>query len=284
MLDSLKIPEKLPECIEEPVKAALSPPATSAGNIISDLLKLVFWPLSTASRIASSKQDYILAKQEEKQQLLLAQFKKEIEDKIKAIPEEKRILPDRRIAMDAMEKAKSALEEDDIRKLYANLIANSANSDIADQIHPSFSAIISQLSSLDVQNLEIIADGVYCPIANFIKYPNDGKNTGDHDLTAVHTDVFLLNPNNQDIITQAVSINSLARLQLVMIDYGKSAGGDTTYSDIQTYFDEHFKDAYSPEFGTKFEKGIVTTTPFGHAFLAACHSPFDPISETSVEL
>ncbi len=277
-------PEKLPDCIEEPAKAALQPVGEAAGGIISDIMKLALWPLTIASKLASGQQEYILERQKVKHAQQLEVYAKEIKEKLEKIPEEKRIEPDTRIVWDAFEKSRSAIGVDEIRRLYANLIANAANADVADQIHPSFSTIISQLSSLDVQNLEIIADGVYCPIANFIKYPNDGKNTGNHDLATVHTDVFLLNPNNQDIITQAVSINSLARLQLVTIDYGKSAGGDTSYSDIQTYFDEHFKDAYSPEFGTKFEKGIVTLTPFGHAFLAACHSPFDPISETSVEL
>lgn len=284
MSDLTKVPEKVIECVTEPAKAVLIPVAQTIGETVSDIMKMVFWPFTTASKLTSGQQDYILEKQKAKHAQQLEVYAKEIKEKLEKIPEEKRIEPDTRIVWDAFEKSRSAIGVDEIRRLYANLIANAANADVADQIHPSFSTIISQLSPLDVQNLEIITDGVYCPIANFIKYPNDGKNTGDHDLTTVHTDVFLLNPNNQDIITQAVSINSLARLQLVTIDYGKSAGGDTTYSDIQTYFDEHFKDAYSPEFGTKFEKGIVTTTPFGHAFLAACHSPFDPISETSVEL
>ena len=276
MLDSLKVPEKLPDCIEEPVKAALTPPAATAGSAISDLLELVFWPISTASKLASSKRDFLLAKQQEKQRLLLAQFHKEIEDRIKTIPEEKRIIPDSRIATDAMEKAKSALEVDDIRRMYANLIANSANSDVASQIHPSFSTIISQLSSLDAQNLEIIDMLGVCPIARFEIHNKKGQG-----FRIMHPDVFLSNPDQQDTSVQAVSLNTLARLQLIYLDYSLSLAGEQIYSDIEAYFTQYIGETNISEPIWGITKGATELTFLGHAFLAVCRSPYDSPSETS---
>lgn len=283
MSDQKLFPEKLPDCIEEPAKAALQPVGEATGGTISDIMKLVFWPLTTASKLASGKQDYLLEKQKVKYEQQLKVYAKEIQEKLEKIPEEKHIEPDTRIVWDAFEKSRSALGVDEIRHLYATLIANAANSDIAGQIHPSFSTIISQLSPLDVQNLEILARDNYFPVANFISYLKGGDLPEYHNLTVINSDVFLSNPNNQDIIIQALSLNSLARLQLIKLEYGKRITGDDAYSDIQIYYDEHIKDKYTAEFGTRIEKGAVSTTVLGRAFLAVCRGPFDPISETSVE-
>lgn len=284
MSDLTKVPEKVIECVTEPAKAALTPIAQTVGETVSDLLRLICWPVTTGSKLASGKQDYLISKQNAKQELYLAKFKEEIEEKLNKIPEDKLITPDRRIVCDAMEKCQSAVDVDAIRRLYANLIANAANADIADQIHPSFSAIISQLSPLDVQNLEIIARDNYFPIANFVRFVKDGIDSEYRNLLIVHPEVFLENPKNQNITFQAISLNSLARLQLITIDYTKSVAGDDAYSQIQAYYDEHFKNTYTSEYGTYFEKGVVSTTLLGRAFIAVCRGPFDPISETSVEL
>lgn len=284
MSDLSKVPEKAIECVTEPAKAALTPIAQTIGETVSDLLRLASWPVTTASKLASGKQDYLISKQNAKQELYLAKFKEEIEEKLKKIPEDKLIKPDRRIVCDAMEKCQSAVDVDEIRRLYANLIANAANADIADQIHPSFSTIISQLSPLDVQNLEILARDNYFPVANFMRYLKDAILPEYHNLTVINPDVFLSNPDNQDITIQALSLNSLARLQLIKIEYEKAVTGDDAYSDIQKYYDEHIIGMYAAEFGTRIEKGIVSTTLLGRAFLAVCRSPFDEVSETSVEL
>lgn len=283
MSDQKLFPEKLPDCVEEPTKASFTPIAKAGGEIISDCLNLLGWPLTTLAKIASEKQQYIVSKQIAKQELKLAKFKDEVEEKLKKIPKDKLVPPDERIVCDVREKVQSVLDADDIRALYANLIANSANSDIASQVHPSFSTIISQLSSLDVQNLEIIGDGSLYPIANFIIFPNDVDHPGYQNLMTIHSDVFLSNPNNQDIFSQAVSLNSLARLQLITLDYTKEKSESASYDAIQAYFDELVKKECTPEFGAKIGKGIVHTTLLGRAFLAVCHSPFDEISETTVE-
>ena len=277
-------PEKLPDCIEEPAKAALQPVGEAAGGIISDIMKPALWPLTTVSRLASGQQDYLIEKQKVKHEQQLKVYAKEIKEKLEKIPEEKRIEPDTRIVWDAFEKSRSALGVDEIRHLYATLIANAANSDIAGQIHPSFSTIISQLSPLDVQNLEIIARETAQPIANFIQFIKEGNENGERKFVIVQPDIFLSNPNNQDITIQAISLNSLARLQLITLDYTKSMSDEDAYSDIQICFDNKFKNRYTSEYGTRYEKGIAVTTMLGRAFLAVCRSPFDPISETSVEL
>lgn len=282
MSDQKLFPEKLPDCIEEPAKALLQPVGETTGSTISNIMNLVFWPFTTASRLASGQQEYLIEKQKVKHAQQLEAYAKEIKEKLEKIPEEKRIEPDTRIVWDAFEKSRSALGVDEIRHLYATLIANAANSDLASQIHPSFSAIISQLSPIDVQNLEIIFRSNECgqaPIANFLQYENYKG-----DFIRVDTDVFLSNPYKQEIVPQAISLHSLARLQLITLDYMNRMSGEDAYSDIQAYYDQNFKGKYISEYGTKIEKGIAGVTMLGRAFLAVCRSPFDPISETSVEL
>lgn len=75
----------------------------------------------------------------------LEDLRKIIVDKLNNIPAEYIVPPKARIAVTALQNA-SITEEQEIRDMYANLLASSMNKIVKDGIHPGFVEIIKQLS------------------------------------------------------------------------------------------------------------------------------------------
>ncbi len=67
-----------------------------------------------------------------------------LEPKVEAIPEEKRISPAPYVAVPALQAIGYSLESEELREMYANLLASAMNSDTANKVHPAFVEIIKQ--------------------------------------------------------------------------------------------------------------------------------------------
>ena len=79
------------------------------------------------------------------QQQALQKLEQLLWEKLKCIPPENIIPPTAKIAVPTIQKA-SITEEQEIRELYANLLASSMNSVMKNGVHPGFVEIINQLS------------------------------------------------------------------------------------------------------------------------------------------
>ncbi len=79
----------------------------------------------------------------------------------------------------ALEASRYYIEEEELRKMFAKLIASSMNKNKSEIsiTHPSFVEIIKQLTPLDAQILDfIINNNQTAPIVRIgIKYPNGGS-------------------------------------------------------------------------------------------------------------
>ena len=68
----------------------------------------------------------------------------------------------------ALEASKFYIEEEDIREIFASLLAASFDSSKSSLLHHSFVEIIKQLSPLDARNLKFIAQKQRCPVAKYL--------------------------------------------------------------------------------------------------------------------
>lgn len=187
----------VPSCIDEPVKAVLNPGANQIGTLFGDLLAM-----------ATSKIHFSAEKMRLQQAHDLEEFKKSLSDKLNAKPEECLVEPRMQVVGPAVENAKFCMDEPQIRKMFQNLLANSADIRYQSQVHPSFSAMIAQMSPLDAENLELFKGGGTLPIA---RYKYTLENNGER---AAFTNCFLKNPkmiHATDIDLQATSLSSLER-------------------------------------------------------------------------
>ncbi|MGH1280463.1 DUF4393 domain-containing protein [Bacillus basilensis] len=172
---------------------AVMPVAKKAGSTLSSIWTIAFGGI-----------DIYAEKTQLKRVRSLNQFKDELEQAVSSIPEENIVEPPLHIVGSSLEAAKYYFENDELRKMFANLIAASINSDMASKAHPSFVEIIKQLSPLDAMNLKLFKSNGRFPIVQYV-YTKADK----HGSKPFKTNVFLENKKIEDIDLNAASISNL---------------------------------------------------------------------------
>ena len=81
----------------------------------------------------------------------LAETEKLLAKKLEHVGEDKIVTPEAYVAVPAIQAISYAMDSEELRNLYANLLAKSMISDTKDLVHPSFVEIIKQLSPLDAK-------------------------------------------------------------------------------------------------------------------------------------
>lgn len=263
----------VPSCIDEPVKAVLNPGANQIGTLFGDLLAM-----------ATSKIHFSAEKMRLQQAHDLEEFKKSLGDKLNAKPEECLVEPRMQVVGPAVENAKYCMDEPKIREMFQNLLANAADERYQSKVHPSFSAIIAQMSPLDAENLSLFRKKEVYPIARY-KFNLSG---GGEYVSFTHC--FLVNSKMKtadELELQAASLSSLERQGLIEIIYGQLLLDKTVYepfenteimqrsritlSIYQAMENENTPDDMRHTSVTQ-QNGIVKLTPFGKEFTQVCFS------------
>lgn len=263
----------VPSCIDEPVKAVLNPGASQIGTLFGDLLAM-----------ATSKIHFSAEKMRLQQAHDLETFKKSLSDKLNAKPKECLVEPRMQVVGPAVENAKYCMDEPKIREMFQNLLANAADERYQSKVHPSFSAIIAQMSPLDAENLSLFRKKEVYPIARY-KFNLSG---GGEYVSFTHC--FLVNSKMKtadELELQAASLSSLERQGLIEIIYGQLLLDKTVYepfenteimqrsritlSIYQAMENENTPDDMRHTSVTQ-QNGIVKLTPFGKEFTQVCFS------------
>lgn len=263
----------VPSCIDEPVKAVLNPGANQIGTLFGDLLAM-----------ATSKIHFSAEKMRLQQAHDLETFKKSLSDKLNAKPKECLVEPRMQVVGPAVENAKYCMDEPKIREMFQNLLANAADERCQSKVHPSFSAIIAQMSPLDAENLSLFRKKEVYPIARY-KFNLSG---GGEYVSFTHC--FLVNSKMKtadELELQAASLSSLERQGLIEIIYGQLLLDKTVYepfenteimqrsritlSIYQAMENENTPDDMRHTSVTQ-QNGIVKLTPFGKEFTQVCFS------------
>jgi len=246
----------------EPIKNVTGPATKSLGIVLGDIFDLCFCKIHEKAeirRIQTRKN--------------VEDFEKSIYNESQKIPKENLIEPKISIVGPAIEASKYYYEEKEIRNMFEKLIVNSMDNRKIDNIHPSFTEIIKQLSPLDAQNLKCFIKKPNLPICEYRVI----KGNSDHFRTVL-TNIFLENLQCQNLKQQSISISSLSRLELVKVDYISYLSDNLKYKKFEKtpFFLDLSKNLnYKTNLADKVEihKGQVSVTPFGSAFLKICLSP-----------
>lgn len=179
------------------------------------------------------------------------------------------IPPSPRIAVPTLQGA-SITPEDDVRRLYAKLLASAMNKDVKEQVHPAFSKIIEQMSSFDAILMKRIVD-----IRDSIPVANIRFTFGTSYLTEIIPHYYspyfdVLNDN----WATSLSIENLSRLQLINLFSGTVTTFE--YDSFRTYpfVMERFEYAKKHNPTRELEIGITNYTiqlnDFGKQFARIC--------------
>ncbi|MCU4969270.1 DUF4393 domain-containing protein [Bacillus toyonensis] len=246
----------IPKFLDE----AVTPLAQRAGNTLSSIWTIAFGGIDIYAEKAQLKRVHALN-----------QFKQELEQAVSSIPEENIVEPPLHIVGPSLEASKYYFENDELRTMFAKLIAASINKETISNAHPSFVEIIKQLSPLDAINLKLFKDNNRHPIVNYV-FVTDSGGTMPHKLNT-----FFGSDANTDTDLNAASISNLDRLGLVSISYEHHLTDDARYTPHENTLEyralkEHFKlrTQNAPVCDIDIQKGIVDVTPFGENFIKLC--------------
>ncbi|QQP71184.1 DUF4393 domain-containing protein [Carnobacterium sp. CS13] len=144
------------------------------------------------------------------------------------IPEDCIQEPRENIIKPALEALKTYNSEEELREMFAKLIASSMDSRMNNSAHPSFVEMIKHLSPADAQNLKIIYEedsGIPTAKIDIISNENTMK--------TVFSELFLANPDIFDQSIQSSSLINLDRLGLAKIDYTHWFNDQTRYKEFE---------------------------------------------------
>ena len=258
----------LPDSVDEAIGEVLIPPSKEGGRTFANLMYMLFRKPNLKAEMARLEDE-----------AALKAYADEIENGINNIPEQRRIPARRSIIGPALEAAQYYVEEDELRSMFAKLIASSMDSDFTNIVHPSFVEIIKQLSPLDAQNLKVASQSTFLPIVDFVC---KDKSAPLQQMT-LHKNVFLANKDCQNISLQASSLDNLIRLGLIDISNSAiSPIGSKNFppgTDPYDIFMDHpiikearifLEQAAFPFSEVSISKKSLKLTSFGHDFAKAC--------------
>ena len=166
------------------------------------------------------------------------------------------------------------MNSEELRNLFANLLAKSMNIDFKESVHPSFVDIIKQLSPTDALNLKYINQVQSAPIAN-IRATLDNINSNGQE---VFTNLFIDNPHCTNDDLNSISITNLYRLGLITTMYSsylleKSYDhfySNPTYISAKEYFTSTNTQNTTGYTYVEIIQGVVQITPLGKSFCSIC--------------
>ncbi len=193
-----------------------------------------------------------------------------LKDKLENIPEEKICEPEPYVAIPAIQQLSYCENSEELRNLYANLLASSMNIDTKWKVHPSFVDIIKQLNPDEAKLLKSLP-AIHIeshPLIN-VKLVNKSQG-GEYDLISNFTDVGLNKIENK--VNICSYIENLERLKLIEIPPFSSLMDKSKYEGLKK--NPILINSISPylveQFEIRYELKRFHLTNFGVAFVETC--------------
>jgi len=254
----INLPPELPPSVDKAVENLTDKPTKVIGKGVSSIFSLVFNPIN-----------HLNDKQLLKYAHALEVYKQELDEKIAAIPEENLIEePKLQIVAQALEDSKYCIEEPILREMFANLIASASDGTKADIVHPSFSAILKQMSPEDGLVAQKISCRHFFPVGR-LKHQKPNLDEGYLFLT---DNILIPDPSNISEVIPPDSLSNLLALGLIEIDYNQHLVAENAYEPFERFADAGGYKAHVELTDGKMAlaKGICQLTPYGRNFAKAC--------------
>lgn len=205
--------------------------------------------------------------------------KKLLAKKLENINPEKIVSPEPYVAVPALQAISYSMNSIELRNMYANLLANSMNSDSKDNVHPSFVEIIKQLSPFDARLLKLFSIDTKSqsdsyPVIKIQVQVSEKDDTGFDYINHILSPYFGISINNYT--KYPISIDNLVRLHLINISYNKYLTDQLLYdyilnSDLIKQLKSSLKLPTKYNY-INFKKGIINITNLGLSFIKICIS------------
>ena len=263
-----EIANQLP--IKEAYNDLLHPAAAAFGQTLS-------YPFRAVNLLLSPFQKWLI-----QGEARLEEMSRLVSEELKNVPLEKLTEPDPYVAVPAMQAFSYSMDCDELKKMYAKLLAKSIHIDEKDKVHPSYVEIIKQMSPLDAKSLEFVYKEKSVPMCN-IRWQKKSPRLWEESPKCRHlmfgndcyVHFFWVAEDGYSDQEITVSFENLERLSLIKIKEGSHL--DPKYyqgfneCDLVSFFEELVKSR--PEHNEReiaLIPGFCRLTAFGKNFAEIC--------------
>lgn len=239
--------------LEKAYDDVVHPVASTTGKIFGLIPQAIYTALLPVRKWINDREEYF-----EEMGKLLAK-------KLKNVKEENIITPELYVAVPTIQALSYSLDNNELKNLYANLLARAMNIDTKEYVHPAFVEIIKQLSPIDALVFKEIAKRGSLPVIDLF-YANE-----QYQGTIIAKNFTDVTVSTYEI--ESVSIDNLARLGLIEIS-NDTINDEELYTNIinsiaYEQIKSEFKDV---EVGFKFYnyKKTIYITDLGKNFHKIC--------------
>lgn len=153
------------------------------------------------------------------------EVQKLLELKLDHTAQEKIVDPEPYVALPAIQAISYSMGNEELRNLYANLLAKAMIDDTKESVHPSFVEIIKQMSPIDALVFKIIVESDLRPVIDLNRnMPSGGTQNIQNHCTWI---------KEFSIKQCATAIDNLLRLGLIEIPFGNYYTQQEAYNSIK---------------------------------------------------
>lgn len=236
--------------------------AASVGVFKGPIKTLDDWWYVTFGHKASEKADMLRVKKEAD----LENYKQLILKELTPIKEENIQSPQLSILGPALEASSYYIEEEDLRKMFAKLIASTFDKTKNKTTHVSFVEVIKQLSAYDAKLLKEIKIAETYPSFPIVSLLGD-VNDMEQSFKIIKNLVFVIGPYD-DLDLNEFSISNLIRLGILTSNLEEAFPATLQSSTYDTY--DIYNQYSKSEKTTQLKKGCLKVTAFGQNLLEIC--------------
>lgn len=191
---------------------------------------------------------------------------KRVSEKLKDIPEENIITPSPHIAGPAVEALRYTGHNENLRELYASLLAMAMNKSIADKAHPSFVEVIKNLSTDEAILLQSFINRTQYPKIDLKEklVNREGELSVYRNFTLFHNIDSRLNvksiPTNLDNLSRLGIIEIIHDEYFADVKIYEPLENDSAIANLKNQIKQRGNEV-------EFAKGIIRLTYFGTDFV-----------------
>lgn len=216
-------------------------------------------------------------------QYKLEETKKLLAQKLEKVGTDNLVPPEAHIAVPALQYISYCMDNEELRDMYANLLASSMNKVVKNDVHPSYVEIIKQLCPDEAKILKIINQGDGFPLIN-VKYKM--QNSKHYTYAFQHFSIVSELAGCERPLAIAAYLDNLQRLGLISIAHDKYLTELSLYIPLETH--PFIKQLINPikyktenAEGYEFERSFFCLSNFGRSFTRICISNKQTQSTTS---
>ncbi|MFU0831711.1 MAG: DUF4393 domain-containing protein [Oscillospiraceae bacterium] len=241
--------------IPELYKDGLQPSVQETGKMLARIPKAI--------NAALSGVDIWIAKKE----YAVGETKKLLAQKLKNMDPEKIVQPESYVAVPAIQAISYSMDSNELRNMYANLLARSMYVDEKDNVHPAFVEIIKQLSPVDAKVMKAVVERPIRPIIN-IRREHPDKTKGG--ITLVRNITWMTFTSAEQI---SISLDNLQKNGLISIKNDVSYVNKINYSCIKNsphYLEAKRSYKCQADEVISDQLGSISITDLGKSFYNIC--------------